>query len=86
MEDAATAEISRSQLWQWRVTRTRLEDGAPLTRERYERIRSEEMRAIRAAGAVDSDRLAEAAAVLDDLVLSDDFTEFLTIPAGERLH
>ena len=44
MEDAATAEISRSQLWQWRVHRIPLDDGQPLTADRYARIRDEELR------------------------------------------
>ena len=43
MEDAATAEISRSQLWQWRVHGTPLEDGRPMTAEIYAAIRDEEL-------------------------------------------
>ncbi|HUG31169.1 MAG TPA: malate synthase [Candidatus Limnocylindria bacterium] len=94
MEDAATAEISRSQLWQWRVTGTPLDDGQPLTAERYRAIREEELTALTsaaaaAAGAAGPDaarsRLPEAAALLDKLVLDDDFIEFLTLPAYARL-
>jgi malate synthase len=77
MEDAATAEISRSQLWQWRHHAAALEDGAPFTPERYARIRDEERQRIDADDAV----LAQAAALLDDLVLTDDFVEFLTLRA-----
>jgi malate synthase len=90
MEDAATAEISRSQLWQWRVTAT-LSDGAPLTADRYRTIRSEELAALNHAasgshtGDAPRSRLSEAAALLDRLVLDDDFTEFLTLPAYDRL-
>src|SRR5262245_17623579 len=47
MEDAATAEISRSQLWQWRTTRTAIDDDAPLTSGRYCAIRDEELNALR---------------------------------------
>ena len=82
MEDAATAEISRSQLWQWRTTATQLEDGEPLTAERYRAIRDEELAALGGAG---EGRLGEAAGLLDGLVLTDDFVEFLTLPAYDRL-
>ena len=81
MEDTATAEISRSQLWQWRRHATLLEDGAALTADRYRRIRDEELERIgRLSG-----RSADAAALLDDLVLADEFAEFLTLDAYSRL-
>jgi malate synthase len=82
MEDAATAEISRSQLWQWRVTGTPLDDGRPLTAERYRAIRDGELAALGGPG---TGRLGEAAELLDGLVLDDAFVEFLTLPAYERL-
>ena len=82
MEDAATAEISRSQLWQWRRTGTTLDDCRPLTSERYRAIRDEELAAL---GGTGEGRLREAAALLDELVLTDDFVEFLTLPAYPRL-
>ena len=78
MEDAATAEISRSQLWQWRVTGVPLDDGAPLTAGRYRAIRDEELERLGGRGV---GRLAEAADLLDGLVLDDDFAEFLTLGA-----
>ena len=83
MEDAATAEISRSQLWQWRMHGTLLEDGQPFTAERYAAIRHEELDALRAA-APDAP-WSDAAAILDELVLADTFAEFLTLAAGPRL-
>ncbi len=82
MEDAATAEISRSQLWQWRRHATRLEGGAPFTAERYRQVRDEELARLAAGG---SGRVAEAAALLDDLVLADHFREFLTLDAYRHL-
>ena len=82
MEDAATAEISRSQLWQWRVTETALDDGAPLTSDRYRAIRDAELAQLGGAGA---GRLDEAAELLDSLVLDDKVVEFLTLPAYDRL-
>jgi malate synthase len=77
MEDAATAEISRSQLWQWRVTGVPLDDGRPLTVERYRAIRDEELARLGGAGA-GSGHLAEATGTLDALVLADEFEPFLT--------
>jgi malate synthase len=85
MEDAATAEISRSQLWQWRTTRTPLDDGVPLTADRYRAIRNDELATLEASAADSGARLDEAAKLLDGLVLDDAFTEFLTLPAYDRL-
>jgi malate synthase len=82
MEDAATAEISRSQLWQWRTTGTPLDDGAPLTAGRYRAIRAEELAVL---GGPRQGQLGDAADLLDDLVLADEFVEFLTLPAYDRL-
>ena len=84
MEDAATAEISRSQLWQWRVSGARLDDGRAVTGGLYSAIRDEELTAL-GGPTGGNGHLAEAAELLDGLVLDDTFTEFLTIPAGERL-
>ncbi|HET9417660.1 MAG TPA: malate synthase A [Candidatus Limnocylindria bacterium] len=83
MEDAATAEISRSQLWQWRTHAVPLDDGRPLTAGRYAAIRDEELASLRSA-APDAP-WADAAALLDGLVLSDTFADFLTIGAYARL-
>jgi malate synthase len=79
MEDAATAEISRSQLWQWRVHATPLEDGKPMSAETYATIRDEEL--ARLTAAMPGFRWTDAGALLDGLVLSDDFAEFLTLDA-----
>ena len=78
MEDAATAEIARSQLWLWRFRGDRLDDGRVISSELYAAIRDEELAAL---GGPSAGRLAEAATLLDDLVLSDDFAEFLTLGA-----
>ena len=82
MEDAATAEISRAQLWQWIQAGTTLDDGRPVTAELYQRIRVEELARL---GGAASGRTGDAAALLDRLVLSDAFEEFLTIPAYSLL-
>jgi malate synthase len=83
MEDAATAEISRSQLWQWRTHAVPLEDGTPMTAERYAAMRDEELGTLRAS--LPDYPWTDAAALLDELVLSDDFAEFLTLSAYDRL-
>jgi malate synthase len=83
MEDAATAEISRSQLWQWRVHAVRLDDGSLLTADRYRAIRDEELAGLRST--LPEHPWSAAGALLDDLVLSDDFAEFLTLAAYPRL-
>ncbi len=78
MEDAATAEIARSQLWFWRSRAVRLDDGRVFDRALYQRIRDEERARLTGPAAA---RLADAADLLDRLVLDDDFAEFLTLRA-----
>src|SRR5690606_9947176 len=82
MEDAATAEISRSQLWQWIRHGAKLDDGRPVTRDLYTRIRQEELDKL---GGSSAQRYEEAAEVLDKLVLNDEFIEFLTYLTYELL-
>jgi malate synthase len=78
MEDAATAEISRSQLWQWINHGASTEDGAPITAERYAAIRDEELDKL---GGRDEGRYREAAEILDRLVREREFAPFLTLLA-----
>jgi malate synthase len=80
MEDTATAEISRAQLWQWLRHGADVE-GHRFTATMYERMRDAELAELSAASG--HTRLRDAAALLDELVLGDDFAEFLTLP-GER--
>ncbi len=82
MEDAATAEISRSQIWQWIQHGAALDDGRPVTRELYSQIRAEELSRL---GGADQQRYGEAAEILDRLVLTDEFVEFLTLIAYDYL-
>jgi len=82
MEDAATAEISRSQLWHWRTRGVALADGRAFDEALYTSIRDEEL--ARLGGAAEG-RLSEAAGLLDRLVLDDDFAEFLTLRAYSLL-
>jgi malate synthase len=87
MEDAATAEISRSQIWQWLHNDITLDDGPKVTRELVERILGEELAAIRAAagGGFDEPGYDQAAALFAEVALADDYVDFLTIPAYERM-
>ena len=82
MEDAATAEISRSQVWQWiRNPKGELADGRKVTIDMFRRLLAEELRKVNAMrGAIEA-RHDEAAWLLDRLVSSDDFVDFLTEPA-----
>ncbi|HEX2254710.1 MAG TPA: malate synthase A [Thermoanaerobaculia bacterium] len=82
MEDTATAEISRAQLWQWRRHRATLADGRTFDAELYRTIRDEELD--RAGGPTER-YLGHAAEILDELVLTDDFVPFLTLLAYPRL-
>jgi malate synthase len=82
MEDAATAEISRTQLWQWVRHGAPIDGGGAMTREWYLRVREEELARLRAQPDA-GPRLKEAAALLDTLVLGE-FDDFLTVP-GSRL-
>ena len=82
MEDAATAEISRAQLWQWLRHSVRLQDGRPFTSELYKTMHKAELAKL---GGASKARLGQASQLLDKLVLSDEFIEFLTIPAYELL-
>jgi len=83
MEDAATAEISRSQLWQWRTHGVQLADGRPISADIYAGVHDEELSRLRRA--LPDFQWTDAAALLDELVLSDRFAEFLTLLAYPRL-
>jgi len=84
MEDAATAEIARSQLWQWIYHGATTESGERVTLERARQMLAEERQKLTAEGA-DSSRLEMAAELLDGLISAKDFPEFLTLAAYEKL-
>jgi malate synthase len=84
MEDAATAEIARSQLWQWIRHGAKTEDGKPVTRKRCLAILAEESSKLVASGS-DRARLATAGELLQGLISAKEFPEFLTLAAYEKL-
>ncbi len=86
MEDAATAEISRSQVWQWIHNGVRLDSGAPITEELVRRIEDEELDRIRVArDDLDPKRLDQARELFEQVALADDFVDFLTLPAYQLI-
>ncbi len=88
MEDAATAEISRTQLWQWIHHPSYLSNGKLICEKLYERIKKEELLKIKEMlgnEAFDQGRFSEAEEIFDKLVLQDELTEFLTLEAYNYL-
>jgi malate synthase len=84
MEDAATAEISRSQVWQWIHHGAVLDDGRRVTRDLVQRLEAQELDKIRASLSGEQahrHRLDEARELFDAVALSEQFIEFLTLPA-----
>jgi malate synthase len=88
MEDAATAEISRSQIWQWVSHGVALEDGRTVTSDLVRTALEEESQNIRQSvgeGTWNAGRPAETRAIFERVALSSELVEFLTIPAYEYL-
>ena len=83
MEDAATAEICRTQLWQWVKLGAALDDGRVLTTGLFAALFAEELAGLESG--FPSERLAEAADLFRQMVLAEGLVEFLTLPAYERL-
>jgi len=84
MEDSATAEISRSQVWQWVHHGATLDTGQRVTRELALKLIEEELETIRQGlkgDAATHNRFAEARELFEEVALSEGFTEFLTLPA-----
>jgi malate synthase len=79
MEDAATAEISRSQIWQWLHNGAHLDDGRAITPELVKQITDEELAKLPAEE--EGRRFIEARQIFEEVSLADDFVDFLTLPA-----
>jgi malate synthase len=88
MEDAATAEISRTQIWQWLHHRVALDDGRPVTAALVDRVLDEELAVVRqeiGAARYDAGRFREARALFLRVATETPLIEFLTLPAYEQL-
>jgi malate synthase len=88
MEDAATAEICRAQLWQWLHHGARTSDGAPVTPERFDRLLTEEIDRIHdevGPGRLLNGVFPTAARLFEQMTKQDEFDEFLTLPAYDLL-
>ncbi len=89
MEDAATAEISRAQVWQWLHHGATLEDGRPVTPELFRRVYAEEMAQLVKEGAPQhfgEAHFAQARELFERLSTAPTFEDFLTLPAYEALN
>jgi malate synthase len=88
MEDAATAEIARSQVWQWLHNDVTLDDtGEKVSQDLVARIIDEELAKVREQGGEQfrTARYADAVALFKEVALADEYSEFLTLPAYERM-
>ena len=83
MEDAATAEICRAQVWQWVKHGARLQDGRPVTAELVKSTIGEVVEKLR--GSIGGDALSKAAGLYEQMMTSADFPEFLTLVAYEYI-
>ncbi len=87
MEDAATAEISRTSIWQWIHHEKSLNDGTPVTKALFRRMLAEEMQVIQeelGEHRFSSGRFSDAAPLMEQITTSDELIDFLTLP-GYRL-
>jgi malate synthase len=80
MEDAATAEICRTQLWQWLKYEAPLDDGRRFTLDLFDQLFDEEVGVL-----LEKPNIAEAARLMREMIVADDLVEFLTLPAYELL-
>ncbi|GGW71059.1 malate synthase [Winogradskyella epiphytica] len=87
MEDAATAEISRTQVWQWLKNEVKLEDGRTFTPQLYQDLFNDEVEKIikENGDSVSDSKLKQAVELFDQLVQSEKFEEFLTLPAYQYI-
>ncbi len=88
MEDAATAEISRTQVWQWIHNNAKLDDGRAITYDLFQQFLPEELEKMKAYVGdekFNTGKFSEATALFDRLVKDKEFIEFLTLPAYELI-
>ncbi|MCH8111219.1 MAG: malate synthase A, partial [Proteobacteria bacterium] len=87
MEDAATAEISRTQVWQWRHHGAKLDDGRVINDDLIRKILGEELEKVSMSpqGVFGEAHLKDASDLFETLIFEPELAEFLTLPAYERL-
>ncbi len=86
MEDAATAEISRSQVWQWiRSSKGKLDDGRKVTAELVRDLIAQELTKVKDAVGGDTKPYERAAQIFEQMSTAEDFVEFLTLPLYEEI-
>ncbi len=88
MEDAATAEISRAQLWQWIRNKAKMDNGRPVTYELYRELLEEELFKIKDYVGEENfknGRFEEAVEIFEKLITTDTFIEFLTLEAYKKI-
>jgi malate synthase len=85
MEDAATAEICRSQVWQWIHNDVALSNGHKVTRELVDQLIAEELCLARTEAGFDEELFTMAIALFRRVSLDDEYVEFLTLPAYEQM-
>ncbi|HIE21696.1 MAG TPA: malate synthase A [Acidimicrobiia bacterium] len=86
MEDVATAEISRSQIWQWVRHGVTTEDGKTVSEALVRKVAGEVVHQLEAAEHPHSAQLQTARKVFEEVALSEDFVDFLTLPAYELIN
>ena len=88
MEDAATAEISRAQIWQWIRHGAKLQDGRLIDRALCHGMIAEELQKLRKSAGEEAyakGRFEDAAQIFRDMIGAPKFVEFLTLPAYEKV-
>jgi malate synthase len=88
MEDAATAEISRTQVWQWLKNEVKLEDGRKFNMELFKNLFNDEVKKIKAEFGEEhmkNSKFELAFSLFDELVVSEKFEEFLTLLAYKHI-
>ena len=88
MEDAATAEKSRAQLWQWLKHEATLNNGENFTAEIFDLWHAEEMNVIKGEigeNRFENGKFIEASSLFSEMITKNEFDEFLTIPAYNQL-
>jgi malate synthase len=88
MEDAATAEICRTQVWQWVHNKSKLNDGRSITHCLYEDLRDDEIEKIQHAvgsKAYQEGKFTQAICIFNKLVVQDKWEDFLTLPAYDLI-